>query len=89
MYFASDEDELQLLEELHQINRQNQYASQLMTKVKCLEHYKGLRADYVKAGLFFPEEIMVEPRVMINKLHSLLKAVGLDLFLHKTVIESQ
>lgn len=87
VYFASDEEEVQLLEELHQINLDNQYASQLLTKAKCLERYTGLRKDYVKAGLFFPEEVMVEPRVMINKLHSYLKAVGLDLFLHKTVIE--
>jgi len=87
VYFASNEEEVQLLEELHQINKQNQYSSQLLTKAKCLELYKGLRADYVKAGLFFPEEVMVEPRVMINRLHSYLKAVGLALFLHSTVIE--
>lgn len=87
VYFASDEEEAQLLEELHRINQQNQYVSQLLTKAKCLEMYDGLRNDYVKAGLFFPEEVMVEPRVMINRLHFYLKAVGLDLFLHKTVIE--
>ncbi len=87
IYFASNEEEVQLLEELHQINRKNQYFSQLLTKAKCLELYKGLRKDYVKAGLFFPEEIMVEPRVMINKLHAFLKVAGLDLFLHETVLE--
>ena len=87
VYFASDEEEEQLLEELYQINQENQYSSQLLTKAKCMERYGGLRKDYVKAGLFFPEEVMVEPRVMINRLHCYLKAVGLDLFLHKTVIE--
>ncbi|KPM32174.1 FAD-dependent oxidoreductase [Croceitalea dokdonensis DOKDO 023] len=87
VYFASDEEEVQLLEELHKINQHNQYASQLLTKAKCLQMYNGLRNDYVKAGLFFPQELMVEPRVMIHRLHSYLKAVGLDLFPHKTVVE--
>lgn len=87
VYFASDEEEVQLLEELYEINRNNQYTSRLLTKAKCLDLYKGLRKDYVKAGLFFPEEIMVEPRTMINKLHAYLNAVGLHLFYHKTVLE--
>lgn len=87
VYFASNEDEVQLLEELHEINRNNRYTSQLLTKAKCLELYDGLRNDYVEAGLFFPDEVMVEPRIMINKLHSYLKAVGSDIFLHKTVLE--
>lgn len=87
VYFASNEEEVQLLEELHRINQNNEYTSVVLTKKECLERYAGLRADYVKAGLFFPEEIMVEPRLMINKVHTYLKAVGLDLFLHSTVLE--
>jgi len=87
VYFASNEEEVQLLEELHRINQNNQYASQLLTKGRCLELYDGLRKDYVKAGLYFPGEVMVEPRVMINKLHAYLNAAGLDLFLHNTVLE--
>ncbi|MFS4445962.1 TIGR03364 family FAD-dependent oxidoreductase [Maribacter sp. 2307UL18-2] len=87
VYFAANEEEVQLLEELHRINQNNQYTSVLLTKEECLERYVGLRSDYVKAGLFFPEEIMVEPRLMVNKVHTYLKAVGLDLFLQNTVLE--
>lgn len=87
IYLASDDEEVQLLEELHKINRSNTYASELLTKNQCLAKYPGLRNDYVKAGLFFPEEIMLEPRLMIGKLHRYLEQMGLALFFNKTVIE--
>jgi hypothetical protein len=32
--------------------------------------YPGLRSDYVKAGLFFPEEVTVEPRtIQVVRVH--------------------
>ncbi|GFD83347.1 oxidase [Tenacibaculum sp. KUL118] len=73
IYIASNEEEVQLIEELHQINKNNSYASQLLTKEQCLDKYAGLRSDYCKAGLFFPEEVTVEPRVMILRLHEFMK----------------
>ncbi|KGO80215.1 oxidase [Flavobacterium beibuense F44-8] len=68
VYLASNNDEVRLIEELHQINKGNDYESVLLTKQQCLEKYEGLKDDYVKAGLFFPQEVTVEPRVMINRL---------------------
>ncbi|WP_440121064.1 TIGR03364 family FAD-dependent oxidoreductase [Tenacibaculum sp. Ill] len=73
VYIASNEEEVQLIEELHQINKNNSYTSQLLTKEQCLYKYAGLRSDYCKAGLFFPEEVTVEPRVMILRLHEFMK----------------
>ncbi|WP_281980678.1 TIGR03364 family FAD-dependent oxidoreductase [Tenacibaculum mesophilum] len=73
VYIASNEEEVQLIEELHQINKNNSYTSQLLTKEQCLDKYAGLRSDYCKAGLFFPEEVTVEPRVMILRLHEYMK----------------
>ncbi|GFD75390.1 oxidase [Tenacibaculum sp. KUL113] len=73
VYIASNEEEVQLIEELHQINKNNSYTSQLLTKKQCLDKYAGLRSDYCKAGLFFPEEVTVEPRVMILRLHEFMK----------------
>ena len=81
VYLASNAEEVQLIEELSAINKQNEYSSTLLTKAQCLEKYPGLRADYVKAGLFFPEEVTVEPRTMIHRLQQYLVAQkGLDLF---------
>ncbi|MGB3144085.1 MAG: FAD-dependent oxidoreductase, partial [Maribacter sp.] len=62
IYLASNEEEVQLLEELKTINKENEYTSILFTKTECLKRYPGLNENYVKAGLFFPEEITVEPR---------------------------
>jgi len=87
IYLASNEEEVQLLEELHVINTSNSYPSELLTKKQCLAKYPGLRNEYVKAGLFFPEEIMVEPRIMTNRLHKYLQKSGLDIYASETVLE--
>jgi FAD dependent oxidoreductase TIGR03364 len=68
VYIASDEEEIQLLEELATINRKNGYASQLMTKENCLSRYPGLNSNYARAGLFFPEEIVIDPRIAVARL---------------------
>ncbi|MEH6679828.1 MAG: TIGR03364 family FAD-dependent oxidoreductase [Sediminicola sp.] len=89
VYLASNEEEVQLLEELEAINRTNGYASMLLTKRECLQRYDGLREDYVKAGLFFPEEVTVEPLKMINKLHDLMKREGTDFFFDTHIVECE
>lgn len=87
VYLASDRDEVGLLEELHQINKSNGYPSLLMSKASCLQKYPGLRTDYVKAGLFFPQEIIIEPRIMIYRLLSYLEELGLHLFSDTHILE--
>ncbi|WP_299533436.1 TIGR03364 family FAD-dependent oxidoreductase [Ulvibacterium sp.] len=87
VYLASNEDEIRLLEELSEINKKNDYSSRLLTKKECLQNYPTLREDYVKAGLFFPEEVIVEPRLMINRLHAYLVELGLELYTNTEAIE--
>lgn len=67
-YIASDSEELALIEELHEINRQHEYTSELWTAQQCRRRYPNLRSDYCQGGLFFPEEISVNPALMIHKL---------------------
>ena len=74
IYLASDQDELQLLEELATINSENGYRSELWTPAKCHEQYPNLRREYCKGGLYFPDEISVNPRQMIHRVHQLLSA---------------
>lgn len=86
VYFASNDEEVTLLEELSQINKINGYKSEMLTKEACLSKYQGLRADYVKSGLYFPDEITVEPHKMILRLQAyLVKEKGLTLLLHNQV----
>lgn len=87
VYIASNDEEMQLIHELHDINKANNYKSELLTKEQCLSKYDGLRSDYCKAGLFFPQEVTVEPRTMINKLHQfMVDKLGLKLYTKTTVI---
>lgn len=87
VYLASDQEEVQLLEELSEINKNNAYPSRLLTRKECLQDYPGLREDYARAGLFFPEEVVVEPRLMINRLHTYLVDIGLELYKNTEAIE--
>ncbi|MEM6803972.1 MAG: TIGR03364 family FAD-dependent oxidoreductase, partial [Bacteroidota bacterium] len=81
MYVASDEEELKLLEELWHINQTNDYESQVWDQKRCLEKYEGLRADYCKGGLFFPQEITIEPETAIHRiLHYLVEQKDLDYY---------
>lgn len=90
IYIASNEEEVQLIEELHEINKANSYQSQLLTKQECLAKYQGLRSDYCKAGLFFPEEVTVEPRTMIHRLHEFMQqSLRVDIFYNETVINTE
>ena len=76
IYLASDPEEMQLLEELREINSSKDYTSTLISKENCLKKYPGLRPDYIKGGLYFPQELTVEPRLMIKRL---LQAMVLDM----------
>lgn len=90
VYLASNEEEVQLIEELFQINQSNNYQSHLLTRQECLDKYPGLRSDYVKAGLFFPEEVTVEPRTMIYKLQEfMIQKMGLKLFTNTSIINCE
>lgn len=88
IYLASNHEEIQLIEELHQINKSNNYTSHLLSKTECLNKYPGLKEEYCKGGLFFPEEVTVEPRTMINRLHAYMQDLpNFDLFYQALAIQ--
>ncbi len=74
VYLASDDDEFTLINELHTINHRNDYRSEVWTAAQCRERYPQLRSEYCIGGLYFPQEISVNPRVMIHHLHDFLAA---------------
>jgi len=79
VYLASNVEEMILLEELAHINKENGYPSQLLSSSQCLTRYPGLRKDYCCGGLFFPEEISLDPRVMVSRvLKYLEEEMGLN-----------
>lgn len=90
VYIASDADELTLLEELAAINRSNDYPSQLLSTAECRSRYPGLRSDYSVGGLFFPEEITLEPRTAIHRIRQyLIEQKGLAYFPNTLAIAAE
>lgn len=68
VYIASDADEWTLANELHDRYVGMGYASELLSRTQCQEKYPALQPDYVMGGLFFPQELSVEPEQMIGRL---------------------
>jgi FAD dependent oxidoreductase TIGR03364 len=68
-YIASDEQELQLLEEMHEIDKGMDYPSFLLTPAELKIKFPTLKNTYVKGGLLYPQEFSVEP-------HQFVKAVS-------------
>ncbi|MBD2753541.1 TIGR03364 family FAD-dependent oxidoreductase [Spirosoma validum] len=68
IYIASDADEWTLANELHDRYQRIGYTSELLSKAQCLAKYPSLQPDYVVGGIFFPQEMSVEPEQMIHRL---------------------
>lgn len=68
LYVASNEEELTLLYELHQINAENEYPSIILTAQECINRTPGLKEEYVVGGLYFENEWVADP---VNTMHRL------------------
>ncbi|XCF06932.1 TIGR03364 family FAD-dependent oxidoreductase [Tamlana crocina] len=87
IYLASNQEEIQLIEELAQINKTNNYESHLLTAAQCIEKCTGLNKNYVKGGLFFPQEMNVDPSLMIHRVRNfLINRHQLEFFPNTTII---
>ena len=87
-YFASDDQEMKLLEEMRALFKIRNYPSNLLNRKSCYERFQNLNTDYYKGGLFFPEEVSVEPRMMVHRVRKLLiQDFGLD-FLNNTLVKN-
>ena len=87
-YIASDEEEAALLEELHEINRANDYPSILLTGREACRRLPGLKAGYARSALFFPEEVTADSRILAPRLlQYLTETMGVEYHNRQTVIE--
>lgn len=73
VYLASNAEEMTLLEELAGINREQDYESRLLSRSECLNAYPGLRPSYVVGGLYFPQEITIDPLNAVHRIIHLLQ----------------
>ena len=78
IYLASDADEMTLLEEIHAIHRDRGYPCELWTGTHCMHYLAPLKEDYCLGGLYYPQEITLEPTLAIHRiLHHLQSRYGL------------
>lgn len=90
VYIASDADEWTLANELYDRYQKIGYDCELLSKTQCLAKYPSLRPDYVVGGLFFPQELSVEPELMIHRLIAFIqKKYGVDYISGSAVIDCQ
>lgn len=90
IYIASDADEWTLANELHDRYQRIGYTSELWTKAQCLAKYPSLKPDYVLGGIFFPQEMSVEPEQMIHRLIAYVQQkYGVDYRPGSVVIDAQ
>lgn len=72
VYIASNDGEMQLIEELHRSFAEVDYPSVLLTKEQVLDRWPSVRSDYVKGAIFFEQEVSSESRRMIHQLQAYL-----------------
>lgn len=68
VYLSSDSDELQLIHELKERMDDVDYEAQLLSADDCLTKWPSLSKQYCNGGLFFPQEVSVEPEKLIYRL---------------------
>ncbi|BBM02187.1 TIGR03364 family FAD-dependent oxidoreductase [Microbulbifer sp. GL-2] len=72
LYVASSEEEAGLLEEMHEINRETDYSSKLITPTQCRERVPSLSQGYCHGGLLYPQEMSAESVLLMKYLWELL-----------------
>lgn len=86
-YIASDEQEMQLIEELHTIDQSMDYPSELITKTNILGKIPGLKSSYPKGALFYPKEFSVEPHRFVNTVSKYIsEQMGVDYVTNSLVV---
>jgi FAD dependent oxidoreductase TIGR03364 len=72
VYFASNDEEDTLLQELAVINSASDHTSVLLDKQECHRLYPELRPGYCTSGLFFSDEVKADPATTVRLITSYL-----------------
>ncbi|WP_183574632.1 TIGR03364 family FAD-dependent oxidoreductase [Mucilaginibacter sp. X5P1] len=73
VYIASDDDEQTLINELKTYYDTKGYTQKILSKEQILQKYTSVKATYAKEALFFPQEISIEPNLMIYRLQEYMR----------------
>jgi|LauGreDrversion4_2_1035121.scaffolds.fasta_scaffold37131_3 FAD dependent oxidoreductase TIGR03364 len=87
-YLASDDQEMGLLEELGQLFNERDYTNRIYTSADCLKINPHIKSDYVKGGMFLPDEASLNPLVMVHRVRAyLIREMGLHFMPNTAVID--
>ncbi|WP_444946228.1 TIGR03364 family FAD-dependent oxidoreductase [Microbulbifer sp. VTAC004] len=73
LYVASSSEEANLLEEMHEINRETNYVSRLLTSTQCHKQINLLKQSYCHGGLYYPQEMSAESSLLMKYFWKLLE----------------
>jgi len=90
VYVASDQDEWALCNELFDRRQSQSYPCELLSADQTLARYPHLQPNYVQGGLYFPDELSVEPDSMIYRvIDFMVERYGVVYQPNATVIDCQ
>jgi FAD dependent oxidoreductase TIGR03364 len=71
-YLASDDQELTMLEEMSALFNERSYENRLYSAKDCLSSNPHFQQDYVKGGMYLPEEASLNPLVMVHRVRTFM-----------------
>lgn len=81
IYLASTEGEMRVLEEARERFAAIDYPSNLLGREEVLGRYPAVRKEYVYGALFFPQEVSVNPPLLLGRFHDMLaEQLGVDIY---------
>ena len=87
-YLASDDQEMGLIEELGKLFNERDYTNRIYTSADCLKINPHINSDYVKGGMFLPDEASLNPLVMVHRVRAfLIREMGLHFMPNTAVID--
>jgi FAD dependent oxidoreductase TIGR03364 len=87
-YLASDDQEMGLIEELGKLFNERYYTNRIYTSADCLKINPHINSDYVKGGMFLPDEASLNPLVMVHRVRAfLIREMGLHFMPNTAVID--
>lgn len=87
-YLASDDQEMGLVEELGELFNERNYTNRIYTSADCLKINPHLKSDYIKGGMFLPDEASLNPLVMVHRVRAfLIREMGLHFMPNTAVID--
>jgi D-hydroxyproline dehydrogenase subunit beta len=87
VYLASDEDEWQMTQEMSEIHTNLGYENLLLSSKGIKDKFPNVKSGYAIGGIYYPQDLSVEPHMMIYKLLEFVQGtMGVEVLTSRAVI---